>query len=850
MKKAFLIIGILLVLLVGAAIAIPVFFKPQIVDLVKETANDNLNATIDFEDVDISLFRSFPKVNIALDGLTIVNKAPFEGDTLAYLSSFSTSVTYGSLMNGVDQINSINLIAPRLNLQVTKDGKTNWDIALATEDTAPVEEEAAAPIKLAIENYLIEDADIQFTDHSAGTALDVRGLTHSGSGDFATSRFILETQTGIEAIDFRSAGVAYLREANVNSAINLDIDLEQSRYTFKENEIRINDLLLKLNGWVQQKDEDLSLQLDLSAPDANLKSILSMIPALYRKDFDALTAQGAMTLSGQIKGDLTETHIPAFDLNLSVSDGRFKYPDLPSSVDNVAINLNLKNTGNVVDDVLINLRELHFEILDKPFDAKLFVKTPESDPFVSGHLKGSINLEDLKSAIHMNDSIDIKGDITSNLEINGYPSAIEKNQANRFTANGTVQFANIQYAAEDLPGPILVEGATLNITPRDARLSNFRSKIGKSDLRADGDLEGIISYVFGDETLKGTLALQSSYFDLNPWMEGESSAMAPIELPGQIEFFLDANFKSVDYDNLKLRDVRGNLLLKDQKLNLMDLQMNTLSGNILANGSYSYLPPAKPNMFFDLELTGLSIPDMFKSMVTVQKVAPIAEYMQGAVNGKLSLSSSLDETLMPTWTDLFSKGKLNIDKATIRDFAPFNKLAETLKINRLHNPALNNIRPSYEVKNGRFHLKPLEFQVDKYKMVASGSNGFDKSLDYNVQVQIPAKELNNQINRQISSLLKRNVSTLNNETVNVDVKIAGTTEKPSLKTAGASVLQSTTDPLKAAAQNEIDKKKSAAEAQAQAALEKQKQELEKQKKEAEAKLKDKLKSIFGRKKKE
>ncbi len=850
MKKALLIIGILFALLIGAAIALPIFFKPQIVDLVKEAANDNLNATLDFDDVDISLFRSFPEVDIALDGLTIINKAPFEGDTLAYLSSFSTSLSYGSLMAGVDQINSINLIAPRLNLQVNKSGASSWDIALASGEAPAPDTEASAPIKLAIQNYLIEDADVQFTDESGGTAVSVRGLTHSGSGDFAASRFTLETQTAIDAIDARSAGVTYLKEATINSAIDLDIDLDQSRYSFKENEIRVNDLLLKLDGWVQQKEEDLVLQLDLAAPDANLKSILSMIPALYRKDFDALTAQGAMSLSGKIRGELTEKHIPTFDLNLAVSDGRFKYPDLPSAVDNVAINLNLKNSGNVVDDILINLRELHFEILNKPFDAKLFVKTPESDPFVSGHLKGSINLEDLKSAIHMNDSIDIKGDIISNLEINGYPSAIEKNQPNRFSANGTVTFANIEYAAEDLPGPILVETATLNITPRDARLSNMRSKIGKSDLRADGDLEDIIGYVFGDKDLKGTLALQSNYFDLNPWMEGESTEMAPIELPGQIEFLLDANFRSVDYDNLKLSNVRGNLLLKDKKLNLMDLKMNTLNGNILANGSYSYLPPAKPKMFFDLELAELSIPQMFTSMVSVQKIAPIAEYMQGAVNGKLSLSSSLDDALMPDWTDLFSKGKLNIDKATIRNFAPFNKLAETLKINQLHNPALNNIRPSYEVKNGRFHLKPLEFQVDKYKMVASGSNGFDKSLDYNIQVQIPAKELNNQINSQISSLLKRNVSTLNNETVNVDVKIGGTTEKPSLKTAGASVLQSATDPLKAAAQNEVDKQKSAAEAKAQAALEKQKQELEKQKKEAEEKLKNKLKSIFGKKKKE
>ena len=48
MKKALLVIGVLLVLLVAAIIVLPVIFKDDIVAVVKEEANNSVNASINF----------------------------------------------------------------------------------------------------------------------------------------------------------------------------------------------------------------------------------------------------------------------------------------------------------------------------------------------------------------------------------------------------------------------------------------------------------------------------------------------------------------------------------------------------------------------------------------------------------------------------------------------------------------------------------------------------------------------------------------------------------------------------------------------------------------------------------
>jgi len=236
--------------------------------------------------------------------------------------------------------------------------------------------------------------------------------------------------------------------------------------------------------------------------------------------------------------------------------------------------------------------------------------------------------------------------------------------------------------------------------------------------------------------------------------------------------------------------------------------------------------------------------ESFKKFVTAQRFLPIAEYITGDFSGKLNINSELDDKLMPVWNSFFSQGALSVPKAKVQDYPPMNKVSEVLKISQLHNPALSNLTPSYVIKNGRFFLEPMTFQVEQYQITAGGSTGLDKSLDYALKVLIPAKEMNQQANSYMSQLLKKDLTVLTNETVAVDLSLKGTVKDPKVQVMGSDVIKGVTDPLQAAAMQEMEKQKAEMERQAQEALDKQKQELEKQKKEAEKKLKDKLKDLF------
>ena len=99
LKKILKIVGILLLLLVIAAFSIPYFFKDQIKARILTSINEKVDAKVAFADADLSLFRNFPNANVTIEKLSIINKAPFEGDTLVTFEELNLKMSIKELFN-------------------------------------------------------------------------------------------------------------------------------------------------------------------------------------------------------------------------------------------------------------------------------------------------------------------------------------------------------------------------------------------------------------------------------------------------------------------------------------------------------------------------------------------------------------------------------------------------------------------------------------------------------------------------------------------------------------------------------------------------------------------------------
>ena len=131
--------GVALVLLIAAAVAIPYFFKDKILVKVKETINKDLNAKVDFKDVNLSVFKHFPKISVSLLGLDVEGVDDFEGVKLIHTEGLDLALNFWSVWNGGNpyEVNSVPVDRPVINVIALANGKANYSITKPKPPSAP-----------------------------------------------------------------------------------------------------------------------------------------------------------------------------------------------------------------------------------------------------------------------------------------------------------------------------------------------------------------------------------------------------------------------------------------------------------------------------------------------------------------------------------------------------------------------------------------------------------------------------------------------------------------------------------------------------------------------------------------
>ncbi len=854
--KILKITGIIVLVIIILMIILPFLFKDQIVTLVKQEANKNLNAEMNFEGVGLNLFSSFPDLSLSIDELTIVNKAPFQGDTLLYLKEFNATVDLWSVIGG-DKIiiEAVNLTEPNIFIYVSEDSVANYNITLA--DTLAAAETSSADISFGLKEYSVKGANIVYLDNTSGMFAAIKNLNHSGSGDFSKNNFILETETSIEELTVEMGGIKFLNRAKIGVELNVGADMETRKFTFKENEMRINNLSLSFDGSVQMQEKSVQMDMMFASVDNKFKDIISLIPAVYTSNFEDLEASGSMSLKGTVKGIYTDENLPQMNIDISVDNGKFKYPKLPTPVNNVNMKMNINNPGGNADRTVINMSNLHLELGSEPFDARLLVKNPVSVPYIDTKVKGRIDLSKLKNAIYLEGVKNIAGIINADFEAKGTMAVADQKTIENLSASGNISVSNIIYASDKLPDEIKILRGSLLLTPKKFSLNDLNIRIGKSDLKAEGQLQDMISYVLSDGTIKGNLLLTSAYFDVNPFLSGEktneaakdSVRISAVSIPERINFTLNSAFGRLTYDNLTLENVRGTITIAEGRLTLKNLSMNTLGGSIVADGYYNAPEGAAPDIMFNLDINNFGFKEAYQNFVSVQQFAPMAKYIEGRFTSKMRLTSRLDESMMPVFESFNSRGSFNFQNASIKGFKPLQVVGEKLSLDALKNPAINNAGTNFIINNGRLYISPFSFQVLNYQVDISGSNGLDQTLDYVMGVNIPASNLKGQGNKAISNLLGKDVQLITANSVNVKANIGGTIDNPTVSTSAGNVVGETTQQITKQVEEEVkqqfEQKKEEVQQEIQKEIQKQTDTLtNKVKKEAE----EKLKNLFRKKK--
>jgi len=455
LRKTLKIIGILLLVLIATAFLIPVLFKKQITTLVKKEINKSLTAKVDFKDVRLSLFRHFPKVSIALDELSVVGTNEFAKDTLVSVKTLDASVNLISAIKGKDiKVYAVLLESPRIHALMNKEGKANWDIARPDNDTTGSPDTSPSEFKMNLQKYEIKNGYLYYKDETAHITTEISNFDHEGSGDFTADIFTLKTKTKADNAGFIYTSIPYLNNAKAEIDADIQIDNTNSKYVFKTESIKLNNLSLNAEGFFQLvNDSTYDMDIKFKTPSNEFKDILSLIPGIYKKDFDKIKTSGQAAFNGFVKGTYSPQQMPAYDVSLDVINGFFQYPDLPKPVKNIQLAMHVSNPDGKPDNAIIDISKGHMEMDNEPFDFRVLFKNPETIQYVDAAIKGKLDLANLSKFIKLEQGTKLAGLVWADAFVRGDMSALQDQEGN-FNAGGFLDIKNLFYSSAAFPQPI------------------------------------------------------------------------------------------------------------------------------------------------------------------------------------------------------------------------------------------------------------------------------------------------------------------------------------------------------------------------------------------------------------
>jgi hypothetical protein len=812
--------GISFLLLIVALILIPIFFKDQIKQMVIDEVNKNLNAKLTIGDFDLTFISTFPNMTVQLNDTKLEGTEAFEGVELMNVKQFKAHVGFWSVIAGDQvEIDAIHLVEPSFDVRVLNNGLANYDIVKA--DSLKTEDELEEPssFKLSLKEYSIKGANINYLDEPSAMSAKIKNLNHTGTGDLTADVIDFETTTEMEQITFKMDGINYLTDVKTDVVMNILMEFtdKSSKFTLKENVFKLNALNFSLDGFYEMLEGYDNMDLKMNASKATFKDFLSLIPTFYRTGYESMVTKGSMEFGGVVKGRMDDVNLPGWDFKLKVNNGSIRYPDLPGSIDGINVLAASGFTGGEnLDKMTLDISKFTANFGGNKLAADLKMRNPMTDPLIISNILAKVDLATLKNYIPVAEGESYNGILDADIQLNGRMSAIEKEEYEKFKADGTLKLTDMLYKSPDLSNDISISEMMFRFSPKNLALEKMVAKTGKSDFNVNGTIDNYLGYIFRDELLKGNFNFSSQNMDIDELMNivpaSETAAeptttttesSEPVLIPNNVDFTMRTSIGNMKYNGIEIKNMSGTVKMKEEVAQLEGLSMNTMGGTVGLRGSYDTRDHSKPKIDFAYTLKDIDIQTLAKNFMTIDKLAPIAKYAQGKISSSFEMKSDLTANLDPIYSSLSGLGDLSTSTVTISGFKPMEKMAEVLQMSKLSTQTLKDVKTKFQFADGKVSVKPFDVQLGKIKTTVSGFTSFEQAIDYDLKMLVPKEEIPGALIKQAEqAIAKVNALAPKIELksipdfIPVKVDVLGTVTNPKISTDFRESLMAATGNLK------------------------------------------------------
>ena len=345
----------------------------------------------------------------------------------------------------------------------------------------------------------------------------------------------------------------------------------------------------------------------------------------------------------------------------------------------------------------------------------------------------------------------------------------------RWEARGSVSFEQLRAFSRLFPLPMSMDPTTLKFNTNDMTLTDARLHLGKSDLTLNGQISHMRQAMLRGGKLKGDFNLTSNYIDCTELMQAvikgiqyadthpsspELSSMSAenitrldtlalqepasqIEtdttdrlfvIPKFLDMTLRTDAKRIDFKDIEMENVTGEIILRDQSINLSNLKMNSNIGKGDLTMVYTAKNQTGATTGFDLDMEGVKVEKLIGLFPEIDTLVPMLRSFEGIVDCQMTATCQLDSTMSLVLPSLNSACYLHGNNMVLLDGETFAEISKTLMFKNKKRNVIDSISVDLAIKDNKIEVFPFLVEMDRYRVAVGGTHNLDMTFNYHISV--------------------------------------------------------------------------------------------------------------------
>ena len=724
-----------------AGILIVTLFEEEIKNYAVKEISKQLKTDIKVKEVSLTLWSQFPSASLQFTDV-MIQETFQEKDTLIYAENVYLNFSISDFISGRYEVKEVTIENSAIHLKKTASGEDNYHFWKESEGDA---EEFS--INLSAAN--LKNTFITLNDKQSKVELEVLAKNSQINGDVGSQFVLLSGDLISDVRHLKVDGKSYLNKKLVSGTVNIEIDLKDDLYTFKECDLSINELPLNINGTIDIDEYESKLDLIAKSKKADLSAVIKNLPSFIQQKLSSFQSRGEFQSVIAITGMVSSKKSPAVNASFKLSNGNITNSSSGIELKNISTSGTYKVAAGREDLLLFDNLSCTLGSGDFTASGKI---SRLSNPFINGSIDGKIQLDAFSAFFNLTEIESMSGLAEVSLNYKGNfgeswkPSAASINKAD---VSGTCQISQASIKLHRNPHIITEINGSLNLKEGNAYVPNLTAKVDQNDFKFTGEFNDLVSYMLvKEQKLAVNANLTCAFLDLNSLLSSdpESEGTYNFSLPSDVELSLNTNIDQLVFRAFLASDINTKVYLNNKKLKISPLDMKTSEGSF--NTSLTFTQ--KKNGGFLVESMGtlkdINITQLFASFENFGQGFITDKHLKGNTACDFSFSASMSEDMKIDQKSILVEAELALKNGELigqssliemGDFLVEKKLVSAItNVNSL-SKKLNHVRFSelsntIIIKNETVHIPKMTIYSDVLNIKAEGSHKFNNQIAYSI----------------------------------------------------------------------------------------------------------------------